>query len=82
MSWRLGSGFKNVEGFFLHYRRRRTDRYENFETVTLTSFAADAHVVTGLDENVDYEVFVQPYFGSIVGLPSQLLLVRTHQVRI
>jgi hypothetical protein len=80
VSWRLGSGSKYVEGFFLHYRRRRTDRYENFETVTLMSFSADNHVVKGLEENVEYELFVQPYFESILGLPSQLLLVRTHQV--
>ena len=49
--------------------------------VTLTTLAAaDVHVVKGLEENVDYEVFVQPYAGSILGLPSQLQLVRTHQV--
>ena len=80
VSWRLGSGSKFVEGFYLHYRRRRTDRYENFDTVTLMSFAADNYVIKGLEENVEYEVFVQPYFGSILGLPSSLLLVSTHQV--
>lgn len=81
VSWRLGSGSKYVEGFYLHYRRRRTDRYENFDTVTLMSFAADNYVIKGLEEDVEYEIFVQPYFGSILGLPSSLMLVITHQVK-
>ena len=80
VSWRLGSGSKFIEGFYLHHRRRRTDRYENFETISLMSFSADKYDVKGLEENVEYEVFVQPYFGSILGLPSPLLLVQTHQV--
>ena len=35
--------------------------------------------MVGLEEFVDYEIFVQPYHeASIVGLPSALQLVRTH----
>lgn len=35
--------------------------------------------MVGLEEFVDYEIFVQPYNeASIVGLPSALQLVRTH----
>jgi len=74
------SGIKYLEGFYLRYRRRRTDRYENFESITLMSASADHYVVKGLEENIDYEVFIQPYFGSILGLPSPLVLVKTHQV--
>ena len=48
-----------VHGFYVHHRRRRTDRYEDFATVTLKHAAADSYTVVGLHEYVDFEIFVQ-----------------------
>ena len=71
---------KFVSGFHVHHRRRRTDRYEDFLTVTLGHAEASSYTVVGLEEFVDYELFVQPFNeAGIVGLPSPLQLVRTHQ---
>lgn len=70
---------KFVDGFNVHHRQRRTDRYEDFVSVTLAHSQADSYTVVGLDEFVDYELFIQPYNeAGIVGLPSPLQLVRTH----
>ena len=47
--------------------------------MTLNHPEAGSYTVTGLEEFVEYEIFVQPYNeASIVGLPSALQLVRTH----
>ena len=57
-------------------------RYEDFATVTLKHAAADSYTVVGLQEFVDYELFVQPFNeAGIVGLPTALKLVKTHQTR-
>jgi hypothetical protein len=78
VSWRLSSSSKFVEGFFVHYRRKRTDRYENFETVTLLSFLADSHVVKGLEENVEYEAFVQvPILPKVTNIGLQIFVSDT-----
>ena len=73
-------GRRYVDGFRLHHRRRRTDRYEAFETLEVAATGEAA--VDGLDEFVEYEIFVQPVSGGrILGQPSNIVLVRTHQVR-
>ncbi len=75
-----------MDGFHLRYRRRRTDRYEDFRSATQggdgDSLSRDTRslVVQGLEEHVEYEVFVQPHFGAVLGQPSNIGLVRTHQV--
>ena len=52
----------------------------SFVAVTLKHAAADSYTVVGLEEFVDYELFVQPFNeAGIVGLPSALKLVKTHQ---
>ena len=80
VSWKLLQGSTNyLDGFRIHYRRRRTDRYESFETVTLRHASANSFTLRRLEEFVEYEIFVQPFYRSVVGLPSMLHLVRTHQ---
>ena len=70
---------KFVHGFHVHHRRRRTDRYEDFISVTLSHSQAGSYTVVGLDPWVDYELFVQPYNeAGVVGLPSALQRIRTH----
>jgi hypothetical protein len=80
VTWKLlkeSSAF--LDGFRIHYRRRRTDRYESFETVTLRHASANSFTLRRLEEYVEYEIFVQPFYRSVVGLPSMIHLVRTHQ---
>ena len=81
VSWRLnnGPGNRYVQGFKIHYRQRRTDRYENFQTITIRHASANTFTIQRLDEYVEYEIFVQPFHESISGLPSHMKLVRTHQ---
>ena len=72
---------KFVHGFHVLYRKRRTDRYEDFVTLTLAHSEADSYTVVGLEEFVNYELFIQPFNkpAGVVGLPSALQLVRTHE---
>jgi hypothetical protein len=42
----------------------------------------DSYTVGGLQESVEYEIFIQPFNSEgIVGLPSPLQLVKTHSIR-
>lgn len=81
--WKLVAGFpsKFIEGFRVHYRPRRLDRYEQFEAATVQGFTFNHHTLQGLQEHVEYEVFVQPFFRQVVGLPSAMQLVKTHPAR-
>ena len=83
ITWSLGSQEDNkyVDGFRLHYRRRRTDRYESFKSADIDS-SVTSFTVNGLEEYVEYEVFVLPMHGRISGQPSHIRLARTHQVRV
>ena len=48
--------------------------------MTLSHAEAGSYTAKNLEEFVDYELFVQPFNeGGIVGLPSSLQVVRTHQ---
>ena len=84
ISWKMlleeGSAARYVDGFRVHYRRRRTDRYENFSAVTLPlSSSAAEFKIKGLEPYVEYEVFVQPYSKEVIlGQPSSMQVVRTH----
>lgn len=81
VSWRLnnGPGNRYVQGFRVHYRQRRLDRYENFQTITIKHASANTFTIQRLNEYIEYEIFVQPFHESIAGLPSHMKLVRTHQ---
>lgn len=68
-----------TEGIRLFYRQRRTDRYEDFEVVRLKTATKDSFAIHSLEEYVEYEVFIQPFYDHVVGLPSHMARVRTHQ---
>ena len=56
VTWKLArSPGGHLDGFRIHYRRRRTDRYESFETVTLRRANANSFAIRRLAEGVEYE---------------------------
>ena len=71
VSWELSSGSPTnyVEGFRVHFRKRRLDRYEMFQTTKLARGVVNEHTIDHLEEHVEYEVFVQPYHRNIIGKP-------------
>jgi hypothetical protein len=81
VSWQLSTGSPTnyVEGFRIHFRKRRLDRYEMFQTMRVSRGVMNSHTIDNLEEHVEYEVFVQPYHRNVIGLPSQMQLVTTHQ---
>ena len=70
ISWQLsvGSPTNYVEGFRIHYRKRRLDRYEMFQTTKTSRGVGNTHTIKNLEEHVEYEVFVQPYHRNVIGI--------------
>ena len=70
VSWQLSTGSPTnyVEGFRIHYRKRRLDRYEMFRTSTVSRGVMSMHTIENLEEHVEYEVFVQPYHRNVIGM--------------
>jgi hypothetical protein len=69
ISWQLSTGSPTnyVEGFRIHFRKRRLDRYEMFQTMRVSRGAMNSHTIDHLEEHVEYEVFVQPYHRNVIG---------------
>ena len=66
-----------LDGFRIHYRRRRTDRYESFETVTLRRPNADAFAIRRLVEGVEYEV---RNWGVLLVTPDEAIELGKHNI--
>ena len=70
ISWELSTGSPTnyVEGFRIHFRKRRLDRYEMFQTAKVSRGVINSHTIDHLEEHVEYEVFVQPYHRNVIGI--------------
>ena len=70
ISWDLSTGSPTnyVEGFRVHFRKRRLDRYEMFQTTRVSRGVANTQTIDNLEEHVEYEVFVQPYHRNVIGV--------------
>ena len=83
VSWEVsgrspGSDF--VDGYRVFHRVRRTDRYAAFKVKSVPKAVSNL-VIDGLEEHIEYEIFVQPFHGNLVGLSSPLKVAKTHQAR-
>ena len=69
ISWELSTGSPTnyVEGFRIHFRKRRLDRYEMFQTIRVSRGVSNTQTIDNLEEHVEYEVFVQPYHRNVIG---------------
>ena len=75
----IPAAVRYIDGYRVHYRRRSTDTYEDFEVVTVPRERGNEFKVMGLETYVEYEVFVQPFSKEVIlGQPSPIRVVRTH----
>ena len=74
--WKFLGSRAYCEGLVIQYRERNK-RYDQFLTVILQETRSGSHVITKLRPNTDYDVFLQPYYSTIVGLPTSIRHIKT-----
>lgn len=76
VSWKTDGSTVYVEGLLLHFRPS-TERYEEFQTVILRDNHASSYVINNLKGGTEYDMFIQPFYSMIVGLPTSIRKIRT-----
>ena len=73
--WKFLGSRAYCEGVVIQYRERNR-RYDQFKTMTVSS-SLQSSVISNLSPDTDYEVFLQPYYAAIVGLPTSIRHIKT-----
>ena len=77
VSWSLDD-LDYVDGFRVWFKANRKGK--SFQHVDVTHPEAASFVIQRLEEFTKYDILVQPFFkGNVLGLPSELRRVETHQ---
>jgi len=76
VSWNTVGNRVFLEGLLLHYRPS-SKRYEEFETITLRESRANSFVINNLEGSTEYDLFIQPFYSKIVGLPTSIKQIST-----
>ena len=76
ISWNTVGNRVFLEGLLLHYRPS-SKRYEEFETITLRESRANSFVINNLEGSTKYDLFIQPFYNKIVGLPTSIKQIST-----
>ena len=77
VSWNIVGSRVFLQGVVIQWRQSQM-RYQQFDTVTVTDMSRRrSHIVSGLSPDTEYDVFLQPYYGSVVGLPTSISTIRT-----
>ena len=74
--WKVLENSEFLEGILIHYRPTQ-DIYELFDTENIIEVHEESHLLDKLRGSTEYEVFIQPYYKELVGLPTQLKRVTT-----
>ena len=74
--WKFLSSRAYCEGVVIQYRERNK-RYDQFRTVTISSSHSQSTVINNLSPATEYDVFLQPYYATIVGLPTSIRHIKT-----
>ena len=75
--WRFLGSRAYCEGVVIQYRERNK-RYDQFKTMTISS-SHQSTVINNLTPDTDYEVFLQPHYATIVGLPTSIRHIKTRR---
>ena len=62
--------------------RQSSRRYDQLQTITLSDKRATGHTLRNLEGGTDYDVFIQPFYRSVVGLPSSIKHIKTKTAQI
>ena len=69
LTWRIIQPHKYIEGFLIKYKEAR--RRQNFLFVKVHHSRATSYSITRLEVNTIYEVFIVPFYKTVMGMPSR-----------
>ena len=84
--WNIIGSRVYLEGVVIQYRQSDL-RYDQFETITVHSDLGRnqverSHRINNLSGGTDYDVFIQPFYAAVVGLPSSIKHIKTQTEQI
>jgi len=77
VTWRIIQPHKYIEGYFIKYKEARTRK--NFLSIKIHHARATSYSINRLRSNTLYEVFIVPFYKSVIGMPSASSAVSTHE---
>ena len=77
VTWKIVQPHKYIEGYFVSYKEARTRK--NFVSVKVHHARATSYSITRLNVNTIYEVFIVPFYKSVMGMPSSSQKASTHE---
>ena len=76
VSWKFVGSRVYLEGIVIQYRPSDR-RYDQFETITLHETRQNSYSINSLKAGTEYDLFIQPFYSSIVGLPTSIKHIKT-----
>ena len=70
ITWRIIQPHKYIEGYFIYYRPSRGR--ESFTSIKVHHARATSYSLARLRPHTKYEVFLVPFYKSVMGMPSAL----------
>ena len=77
VAWRIIQPHKYIDGYFIYYRQARPR--EVFTTIKVHHARATSYNINRLRPNTKYEVFIVPFYKSVMGMPSSSRTAVTHE---
>ena len=75
--WRIIQPHKYIEGYFIKYKEARTRK--NYGSIKVHHARATSYNINRLKINTQYEVFIVPFYKSVMGMPSASSRASTHE---
>ena len=77
VAWRIIQPHQYIEGYLIYYRQARPR--EVFTTIKVHHARATSYNINRLRANTKYEVFIVPFYKSVMGMPSSSRAAVTHE---
>ena len=68
VTWQVIQPHKYIDGYFVSYKEARARK--SFVSVKVHHARATSYSITRLNVNTVYEVFVVPFYKTVMGMPS------------
>ena len=81
LGWNIVGSRVYLDGVVIQYRQS-SRRYDQLQTITLSDSRANGHTIRNLEGGTEYDVFIQPFYRSVVGLPSSIKHIKTKTAQI
>ena len=78
ISWEFYAAHKYLQGYHIWYKKSQ-EPLEDYLSIPMLHSEATSFVFNRLEENTEYDIFVQPFYKSVIGRPAPIKKVITHQ---